>query len=311
MLNISYNISPDLRGFLQKIENQRRTIMLTPLSLKTELKLRWKSTVKRIHWSLSLNESSLTESEIAHILTSSPKKKLSQPQQDVIGYKKALDYILHEWFVNSKPVTIKAVQYIHQLSSIGRPTGSESRLKELLDYVQTNPENPIIQAAIVQIELMNLSPFTAGNERVSILLPYLFLYKNGYDFRGLLVLEKYWQKNIVSFKESIKACLRNGNLTLWLEYFALAVSNQLTEAAQEISSELSHADLFSSFWELNDRQKEILSFLQQPEVAITNKKVRKMFKISQITASRDLSKLVTLGLLFSRGKGRSINYTRV
>ena len=53
----------------------------------------------------------------------------------------------------------------------------------------------------------------------------------------------------------------------------------------------------SSFWDLNERQKVILGILDQPGVSITNKTVQKRFKISQITASRDLSKLAILGLL--------------
>jgi len=36
-----------------------------------------------------------------------------------------------------------------------------------------------------------------------------------------------------------------------------------------------------------------------------------MFKVSQITASRDLSKLGALGLLFIHGKGRSVYYTKI
>lgn len=310
MLQISYNISSKLKDLLQKVEGQRRTILLTPLPRKTELRLRWKAIISRIYWSLSLSENSLTKSEIVYSLTSFSKKKPGKAESHIIGYKKTLDYILHDWFVNTKPVTPETVQYIHQLSYPGKHTGSELRLKELLDYIQTNPENPIIQAAIIQIELLSLSPFTDGNESTSKLLSYVFLYKNGYDFRGLLVLEKYCRESVVSFKENVETCLRSGNLTLWLEYFIYAISQQLTEVIQQLSSKESYTDLPFSFWELNDRQKEILSVLQQPEATITNRKVQQMFKISQITASRDLAKLASLGILFPQGKGRSVYYIR-
>ncbi len=46
-------------------------------------------------------------------------------------------------------------------------------------------------------------------------------------------------------------------------------------------------------------------------MTITNKKVQKLFKVSQITASRDLAKLASVGLLFTHGKGRSVYYTKV
>lgn len=65
------------------------------------------------------------------------------------------------------------------------------------------------------------------------------------------------------------------------------------------------------FFELNDRQKSILNMLDQPTASITNRLTQKAYKVSQITASRDLAKLTTLGFLFSHGKGRSVYYTRV
>ncbi len=66
-----------------------------------------------------------------------------------------------------------------------------------------------------------------------------------------------------------------------------------------------------SYFELNDRQTSILNMLDLPQGSITNRKIQKAYKVSQITASRDLAKLTTLGFLFSHGKGRSVYYTKV
>jgi len=73
----------------------------------------------------------------------------------------------------------------------------------------------------------------------------------------------------------------------------------------------SQDNLPSSFWKLNGRQQSILSVLENPGEKITNKDVQKKFGVSQITASRDLSHLTTLGLLLAHGKGRSVYYTKV
>ena len=64
-------------------------------------------------------------------------------------------------------------------------------------------------------------------------------------------------------------------------------------------------------WKLTERQKKIMEKLENPNIQITNRDVQKMFTVSQITASRDLSKMVNLGILLPHGKGRSIFYTRV
>lgn len=66
----------------------------------------------------------------------------------------------------------------------------------------------------------------------------------------------------------------------------------------------------NSLWKLNDRQKKILDIMENPELKITNKIVQKQFGISQITASRDLAKMVNLGVLLPHGKGRSVFYTK-
>jgi Fic family protein len=53
-----------------------------------------------------------------------------------------------------------------------------------------------------------------------------------------------------------------------------------------------------------------MAIVDRPGTRITNKMVQKHFKVSQITASRELAKLATLGLIISIGKGRSIYYTK-
>ena len=61
---------------------------------------------------------------------------------------------------------------------------------------------------------------------------------------------------------------------------------------------------------LNERQKKILAHLDEPGSSINNRSLQKMTGISQMTAARDLSKLVEHGLIISHGKGRGVVYTR-
>lgn len=170
---------------------------------------------------------------------------------------------------------------------------------------------PVIQAAIIHIALIDLNGFSQGNGRTSRLAIYLFLYKFGYDFKGFLCLDEYFKRDLIGYRENIEAATQRNNLTLWLEYFAKGVASQLDKALGDILTEKYSTDIQKNFFELNDRQKEILSILAEPNVVISNKKVQKMFKVSQITASRDLAKLATLGLLFTYGKGRSVYYAKI
>lgn len=312
MVNLSYNLSPNINNSLEKIENLRAKILLTPLSPDTELKLRWNAMIKRVHWSMVLHENDMTKPEIVKLLSSAinPKKKYSSNEKEILRYKRALDYINHEWLVSERNISSKLLINLHDLATEGRLQISESSLKQILSYLQASKEHPVIKAGILQIALLEANAFTKGNGRTARLASYLLLYKFGYDFRGLLCFEEYFKKDFITYKENVERVSSGTNMTFWLEYFAKAIEEQLEKTLTDILQEKYSADIDKSLFELNDRQKEILSILEQPNVTISNKKVQQLFKVSQITASRDLSRLLTLGLLYAHGKGRSLYYTK-
>ena len=56
MITFSYNLSPETKKNLEKIEELKRKILFTPLSPKKELRLRWETQLNRVFWSLTLSE---------------------------------------------------------------------------------------------------------------------------------------------------------------------------------------------------------------------------------------------------------------
>ncbi len=308
MISLSYNLSPALKERLEKIESMRREILLTPLSPKIELQIRWKAMIDRIHSSLILSGHSLTKPQIIKVLTSpiAPKK-----ENDVLNYKKALDYINQYWLVSHKTVLVKDVLMLYDIFCKGRLRVPLSRIQELLDYLQAQKEHPAIEAGIANLGIVRIRPFTDGNGRLARLLALLFLYKEGFDIKGFSVFEKTWAQDRETFRQASQIALNSASITLWLEFFAQTLLAQLRDLLDEIKASSLDTGLPSSFWEISDRQKRILSSLDEPGAVATNKKIQKQFEISQITASRDLSKLASLGLIFSHGKGRSVYYTKV
>jgi len=313
MLNISYNISPRLQEYLSKIEDLRRQILLSPILPTKELQLRWEATFNRIYYSLKLAGNPLKREDMLKLLSEVTHKKSNNDQKAVLKYKDALDYISQNWQGSQNAVNVKALADLHGLiDGNGRLRIPQISLQHLLDYLQTRTENPIVQAAIVNIEMEKMQLFTKYNSLIAHLTADLFLYKYGYDFKGFLAYEAAWMKDEKIFKENHERALSSVSLTLWLEYFAESIFKQLEIIIQSIKKPKSGTvDLKESFWQLNERQKSILSYLDQPQVTITNRQVQKRYKISQITASRDLIRLTNLGYLFSHGKGRSVYYTRV
>lgn len=317
MLNISYNVSPRLKVYLIKIEELRKQILLSPISPTIELKLRWEATLNRIYATLKLSGNSLKKSEILKLLSEIAHKKTNNEQKEVLGYKKALDEISRNWPGSENPVQAKDIVELHRSIGSGRLRVPLAGLQHLLDYLQTRSENPIIQAAIVNIEMEKMQLFTESNKLIANLASFIFLSKFGYDFRGFLAYEKEWIEDDAippagGYKESHERALSATNLTLWLEYFAQSLLNQTQQLSQSMDkSKAQTLDLRESFWKLNDRQKSILSYLDLPQTTITNRQIQKHYKTTQITASRDLAKLTNLGLLFSHGKGRSVYYTKI
>ena len=314
MINLSYNISLNLKESLKEIESLRLLILLSNIPPKVELKIRWEAMVTRVFCSLKLAGNSLAKSQMETILAN-PPKKIEPEQKEVLRYKNSLEFISQNWLVSPQTVTIKTLVTLHDLYRPGKLRSSETALKDSLNYLQVNPEHPVVQSAIGLAQVTALSPFTNSNGIAARLLAYLLLYKYGYDFRRMLVFEKDWQKEPEVFRENLQRAIKNDNLTLFLEYFAQSVVNQLKELLHLLRTDpwqgKKPTTSTSELWNLNDRQKAILSYLEQPGVNITNRKVQKLSKVSQITASRDLAKLVKLGLVFSHGKGRSVYYTNV
>ena len=320
-MNLSYHISDKLGSYLKKIDELRSDILLYPLSPKIEMRFKWDSLLERIIWSCALNDIIVSKPDTIKLLTGSlefPKKKLKEGGASVINLRKALSYIKENWMVSRDPVTMKTIKKLYEVScreSLGAMTGltdySEKRMNVFLDYLQKGQEHPVIQAGIAQIETINITPFDQGNGRIGRLLSYLFLYKNGYDFREMLVMEDYYKNDVITYKRVLELGKIQGNMTLWLEYFSYGVMTQLAKAKENIANLKFQEEIPQSFWKLNGRQKQILDYLERPEQKITNKDVQKSYGVSQITASRDLGKLANLGFLFAHGKGRSVFYTRV
>ena len=76
------------------------------------------------------------------------------------------------------------------------------------------------------------------------------------------------------------------------------------------SSESHKSSQFLPHPDLSVRQARILDLCERMG-AVTNKEVCEAFEVSEVTAGRDLSEMVSKGLLQRVGKGRATSYTKV
>ena len=316
MIAIAYTISPYLKRYLEEVELLRQRIILHPLPPRREIEMQFETTVERIQYGLALAEKPLLSTTIKTILANQivfamqKNPKRDPEQKAVLNYKTGLDYIKREWLLNPETVTVKHFMELYACLNSQPIAVPEERLKEVVTYLQTSADNAIVQSAIAKLLFRSIFPPRAEGETFSTLCAYLFLYKGGQDVRGMVLLEQQWNQERKIFLGQYQTVSAKENVTNWLEYYAKTMTLELQRIYQKMGQNLP-ATHQESIGKLNERQKTIMTLLDDPKTVITNRTVQKIFHISQITASRDLAKLTNLGLLFTQGKGRSVRYTRI
>ncbi len=310
MTSLSYTVSPQIKELLVQSESLRHKIILSIITPKSDLINRWEAKINRVYSSLLLDG--------IHTSTAEVEKRITHPSKNlgiINKYASCLDYISQEWLVNPSSISVATISILWYLLYPERKRAFnliQNDLSQLLGYLQSNPEHPFITAAIAHIQFSSISHqhLEETNGLLSRLFSYLFLYKYGHDTRGSLVMESYWLANPNSYHEKMQTTITYQGLNPWIEYYLGSMVYSLDQTLKNLEHQ-TISPTHDSFVDLSERQKSILLKLENPKSSITNQKVQKMFGISQITASRDLTKLTALGLLLSHGKGRSVYYTKL
>ncbi len=319
MITISYTLTPTIQDALMAIDQFRRGILTIPLSPHQELKLRWMAMYESIYGSLNLAGFSITKAELTSCLAHPPKRPTGRIR-DALAYKSALLHIRDTWSASTKPLSLA---HIETLGSIALPEHTrqfirsireeEVALKRFLAYIVSQKDHPVLLAAVSYAQLSGIEAGTISQGLIPRLIASLMLTKYGYDCRGMVSVEGQWIEASENHKKALESIAKYGQLTAWLEHFTKSARNAY-EALYQFVQQASvgvPTELAASTWSLNEREQHILELLENPTAKITNRDAQHLFHISQVTASRDLSHLAALGLLYAHGKGRSVYYTKI
>jgi len=187
---------------------------------------------------------------------------------------------------------------------------------EMPAFVKTLNEEmsvpPLVNVAIQHLRFLTLHPFEDGNGRLARAITEWLLARSERCALRFYSLSCQIQQEKDAYYQEIEHAQRNGlDVTQWIAWFLGCHQRAIASAELKLSSILYKA----MFWqnhvgdELNEHQRDMLNrLLDGFNGHLSSSKWAKICKISQDTASREISALVAKGILRQEGKGRSTHY---
>ena len=295
---IKVTLSNEILKYITEIEKNRFQVSSVKLSKSIANKLRKNSKKKSSYASNKIEGNPLSEKQVDEVIDNDERKHFMKPEQEVRNYFLALNF-LEKKIKKKEEFSKQLILDVQKLvekgaakekiglrgpmppgvlfavydSQTGRPDyippeycDIPKLLEELVEYVNTTDDHPLIVAAIVHYQLVTIHPFEDGNGRTARLLSGYIMDLNGYGFNGIGSLEEYFAYDIDEYYESIQmglpALYYSGrdnppHPEIWIHYFLRMVQLysgkicELSEASQE-------KDIEGSLSYLKAREKELL-----------------------------------------------------
>lgn len=322
---IHVTLTNEILKYITEIDKNRYKVSSVKLPKTVANKLRKNSKKKSSYASNKIEGNPLSESQVDEVIEMDERKHFLKPEQEVRNYFFALNFLeerLHSREKFSKKLILDVQKLVEKGASeekIGlrgpmppgmlfavydTKTGNPDYippeycdipglLDELVEYVNTTDDHPLIVAAVVHYQLVTIHPFEDGNGRTARLLSGYILDKNGYGFNGIGSLEEYFAYDIDEYYEAIQmglpALYYSGRENppkpeIWVNYFLRMVLLYSGKVC-EIQSESKEEEVAASLSFLKKREKELLLLLLQKykreftpieisrELSVTNKTV--------------------------------------
>lgn len=322
---IHVTLTNEILKYITEIDKNRYKVSSVKLPKTVANKLRKNSKKKSSYASNKIEGNPLSESQVDEVIEMDERKHFLKPEQEVRNYFLALNFLeekLHSREKFSKKLILDVQKLVEKGASeekIGlrgpmppgmlfavydTKTGNPDYippeycdipglLDELVEYVNTTDDHPLIVAAVVHYQLVTIHPFEDGNGRTARLLSGYILDKNGYGFNGIGSLEEYFAYDIDEYYEAIQmglpALYYSGRENppkpeIWVNYFLRMVLLYSGKAC-EIQSESKEEGVAARLSFLKKREKELLLLLLQKykreftpieisrELSVTNKTV--------------------------------------
>lgn len=298
---IKVQLTNEILKRISAIDENRFTIRNIDLPVITQNKLRKNSKKKSSYASNKIEGNPLSEVQANEVMERDAHKHFLKPEQEVRNYFTALN-ILEEKLKNKTPFSKELLLEIQATVEKGAseekiglrgqmppgvlfavydsetgnpdyipPEHSEipDLIDELVEYVNTTDDHPLIVAAVVHYQLVTIHPFEDGNGRTARLMSGYILDLNGYGFNGIGSLEEYFaydaDEYYASLQMGLPALYYSGRENpphpeIWINYF-LRMMELYSAKICEISVSGAEDELDTALSHLNTKEKEFLKYL--------------------------------------------------
>lgn len=335
---IKLTLTNAILNFIIAIEKNRYVVSTKPIERTIATKLRKNSKKKSAYASTKIEGNPLTEAEALEVIDRDEREHFLTPEKEVRNYFLALNY-LEEKVKNKEKFSKKLILDVQKLVEKGAdkekiglrgqtPPGvlfavydSQSGkvdyippeykdvpklLDELITYVNTTEDHPLIVAAIVHYQLVTIHPFEDGNGRTARLLSGFIIDRSGFGFNGIGSLEEYFAYDVEAYYQAIQMNLpalyylgrdNPPNPEIWICYFLRMVLLYSKKVAELTKCE-NGKELEGSLSYLKRREKELLLFLlENCKKAFTPIEVGKEIGVTNKTVINRLATLVKNGFV--------------
>ena len=335
---IKVALTNDILKKISAIDENRFSLRTIELPQVTKNKLRKNSKKKSSYASNKIEGNPLTEAQANDAMERDAHKHFLKPEQEVRNYFLALN-LLEEKLKAKESFSKKLLLEVQAMvekgaskekiglrgemppgvlfavydSETGTPeyippeyTDIPTLLDELVEYVNTTDDHPLIIAAVVHYQLVTIHPFEDGNGRTARLMSGYILDLNGYGFNGIGSLEEYFaydpDEYYASLQMGLPALYYSGRENpphpeIWINYF-LRMMELYSKKVCDLSRESTDDELDGSLSYLNTKEKELLaSLLKNRMFEFTPIEVSKKFGVTNKTIINRCAKLTNNGFL--------------
>ena len=183
-------------------------------------------------------------------------------------------------------------------------------IEDIIGFVDSNRSeiDPLILAGIFHKQMVIIHPFMDGNGRTTRLATKVLLAEMGLNTFNLFSFENYYNKNVTKYFQTVGEFGNYYELeskidfTSWLEYFTEGIIDELLRV-QKLLPEVG----MSPETNLQPHHLKILEFIKEKGF-ITDRDYAKLVDRAKATRALDFKKLIDLGLISRKAKGKATYY---